>query len=145
MKEFISKSPEETMNFAISFAKNLKGGEILALEGDLGSGKTTFTKGLAEGLKVLDTITSPTFVLLKDYPAKIDKKEIEFVHVDAYRVEMIEDIKSIGIEDFLDRDDVILVIEWADKIFEILPKNHFKMKFETRDENTRKITYDSND
>jgi len=144
MKEITTKSPEETMNFAIDFTKRLKGGEILALEGDLGSGKTTFTKGLAEELRVSDTITSPTFVLLKPYEAKIADKKIEFVHVDAYRVESIEDIKSVGIEDYLDRDDVVLVIEWADKIKGILPKDTIELKFTTMDENERKIKYDFN-
>jgi len=143
-KSFLSKSPEETIEFAKNFALKLKGGEILALTGDLGSGKTTFIKGLAEGLKVSDTINSPTFVMLKSYSAKIKKKPIDFIHVDAYRVETIEDIKSVGIEDYLGRDDVILAIEWAEKIKEILPKNTIKIQFKTVDENTRKIIYDTN-
>jgi len=132
------------MNFAIDFAKRLKGGEILALEGDLGSGKTTFTKGLAEGLKINDTITSPTFVLLKPYQifhlGSGRKKVKEFVHVDAYRVESIEDIKSVGIEDYFERNDVVLVIEWADKIKEILPKNIINIKFKAINEKSRKIS-----
>ncbi|OGD56960.1 tRNA (adenosine(37)-N6)-threonylcarbamoyltransferase complex ATPase subunit type 1 TsaE [Candidatus Berkelbacteria bacterium RBG_13_40_8] len=147
MKEFISKSPEDTINFAIDFAKKLKGGEILALEGELGSGKTTFVKGLAEGLGVTETILSPTFVLLKEYDILRPKfhlrggtNMVKFVHVDAYRVETIEDIKSVGIEDYLNRNDVILTIEWADKIEEILPKNTIHVKFETLEEKTRKIS-----
>ena len=149
MKELISKSPEDTINFALDFAQRLKGGEILALEGDLGSGKTTFTKGLAEGLGISDIINSPTFVLLKEYQISDSPPSgkfirlsgsLIFVHVDAYRVESIEDIKSVGIEDYLNRDDVVLVIEWADKIQEILPKNIINIKFKTVDEKTRKIS-----
>jgi len=136
----ISHSFKETIKLAEKFAKNLKGGVILALTGDLGAGKTTFIKGLAEGLKVNETITSPTFVILKSYPAKIKDKNIEFVHIDAYRTETTEDIKSVAIEDYLRRDDIIIAIEWAEKIKKILPKNTINIKFEFVDEKTRKIT-----
>lgn len=135
----ITHSPEETIELARKFAKKLRGGEILALTGELGGGKTTFVKGLAEELKVADTITSPTFVMLKSYPAKIGKKNIEFVHVDAYRVETIEDIKSVGIEDYLNRDDVVLAIEWAEKIRKILPPKTINIEFQAIDKNSREI------
>ena len=129
------------MAVAAEIASILKGGEIIALSGNLGGGKTTFTKGLAEALRIEETVTSPTFVMLKVYPAKLsDGKKIEFIHIDAYRAETIEDIKSVGIEDFLDRDDVVLVIEWPEKIVEILPENVIKIDFEFIDENTRKIS-----
>jgi len=155
MKSIIAKSPQETIELAQKIAHQLKGGEILALTGELGSGKTTFIKGLAEGLKVAEVITSPTFVMLKSFPAKIQEKKIEFVHVDAYRVETIEDIKSVGIEDYFEqsekqgsaeagsyfgRDDVIIAIEWAEKIKEILPKKIINIKFDIIDENSRRIS-----
>lgn len=113
---------------------------MIGLIGELGSGKTTFVKGLAEGLKVADSITSPTFVMLKPYHGKIGKKDIEFIHIDAYRVEKIEDIKSVGIEDYLNRDDAILVIEWAEKIHEILPKHTIYINFKHIDKNNRGIS-----
>lgn len=144
MKTFISKSPEDTIEFAIKFSSTLKGGEVLALKGDLGAGKTTFAKGLAEGLKVADTITSPTFVILKEYSAKIKDKQVSFVHIDAYRAETIADIESVGIQDYLDRDDVVMVIEWPEKIKEILPENTIWIKFENINEQERKISYDLN-
>lgn len=140
----ISKSPQKTIEFALEFAQKLKGGEILALSGELGSGKTTFIKGLAEGLKVSEVVTSPTFVMLKVYPGRIDKREIELVHVDAYRAETIEDIKSVGIEDYFNRKDIIMAIEWAEKIKEILPKDSIKIEFKHLNNNQRKITYDFN-
>lgn len=152
MKTFISKSPEETINYALEFASRLQGGEILALHGDLGSGKTTFTKGLAEGLKINDIITSPTFVLLKEYtfrhailrPKSHLRGAIGFlVHIDAYRADSIEDIKSVGIEDYFDRSDVVLVIEWAEKIKDILPENVININFSQGEENERKIQIDS--
>lgn len=135
------------MNLAAEIARNLKGGEVLALSGELGGGKTTFTKGLAEGLGIKEPITSPTFVLLKEYNILRPKvhlagvpKRVKLIHIDAYRVETIEDIKSIGIEDYLNRDDVIMVIEWAEKIQEILPDNTININFEFVDENTRRIS-----
>jgi tRNA threonylcarbamoyladenosine biosynthesis protein TsaE len=141
-KKVITHNQEETMNLAAEIAGKLQGGEVLALNGELGGGKTTFTKGLAEALRVEETITSPTFVMLKNYDGKIDKKNIQFVHIDAYRADTIEDIKSIGIEDYLGRDDVVMVVEWAKKIQEILPSDIINIEFKFVDENSREITYD---
>jgi len=148
MKSIIAKNPQETIELAGKFALGLKGGEILALSGELGSGKTTFIKGLAEGLKVAEVITSPTFVMLKSYPGKIGDpssssgrvKSIEFVHIDAYRAETIEDIKSVGIEDYFERKDIVMAIEWAEKIKEILPKNTINLEFQIIDKNSRRIS-----
>lgn len=142
-------NPAETMAIAEKLVSKLHGGEVLALTGELGGGKTTFTKGLAEALGVEEPITSPTFVLLKEYNILRPKvhlqgvlKQVKMVHIDAYRCDSIEDIKSVGIEDYLNRDDVVMVIEWAEKIQEILPKNTININFEFMDENTRKITID---
>lgn len=135
----ITKNPEETIELGRKFAENLKGGEVIGLIGNLGSGKTTFIKGLAEGLRVDEIITSPTFVILKSYAGRIGQQKIEFVHVDAYRVESIEDIESVGINDFLGRKDVIIAIEWSEKIEKILPKGTKYVNFEHINENERKI------
>ena len=143
----ISRSASATIEYARKFARKLKGGEVIGLIGDLGSGKTTFTKGLAEELKVEENITSPTFVILKEYSilkpmihrAGVSKGLKKFIHVDAYRVETLKDIKSVGIEDYLGRKDIVMVIEWAEKIKEILPKSTIYIKFETLNEKSRKI------
>lgn len=132
----------ETVELASDFARNFHGGEILALHGDLGGGKTTFTKGLAEALFVSETITSPTFVMMKVYDGKIASKSIKFVHIDAYRCDTIEDILSVGIEDYLNRNDVVMVVEWAEKIIEILPKNMININFHFINETTREIIID---
>lgn len=144
----ISHSTQETMKFAQEFARKLKGGEVVGLIGELGSGKTVFVKGLAQGLRIKEKITSPTFVLLKLYDILrpqthlrgVRKKVRVLVHVDAYRMESLEDIKSVGIEDYLGRDDTIMVIEWAEKIKEILPKDTIYIKFGHLSQNSRKIT-----
>lgn len=143
----ISHSAKETLEFARKFAKKLRGGEIIGLIGDLGSGKTVFTKGLAKGLGIKETITSPTFVLLKEYDilrpkphlAGAEKRLRKLIHIDAYRVESAEEILSTGIGDYFGRDDVVLVIEWAEKIKDILPKDVIYINFETTGENSRKI------
>lgn len=140
LEKNITYSPLETMELAMNLAQTLVGGEVLALHGDLGGGKTTFTKGLAEALKVVETVTSPTFVMLKNYPAKLSQNQkIELVHIDAYRSDTIEDIKSVGIEDYLNRKDVVMVVEWAEKIMEILPYNMIEIIFKFIDNNTREI------
>lgn len=147
----ISRSAEETINFAQKFTQKLKGGEIIGLIGELGSGKTTFVKGLAEGLGVKEPITSPTFVILKEYAFRhailrplihlrgVSKRLRKFVHIDAYRVENLDDIKSVGVEDYLGRKDVVMVIEWAEKIREILPETTIYIEFKFVDEKSRKI------
>jgi tRNA threonylcarbamoyladenosine biosynthesis protein TsaE len=126
--KFLSTSEKQTFSLAKKFAKSLIGGECLGLIGNLGAGKTIFTKGLAAGLGVKKTITSPTFVLMKIYPIKHDK--IKFlVHIDAYRVKSTEDLTAIGADEYFGlpagrpgRPDTVTVIEWADKIKKILPK-----------------------
>lgn len=143
----ITLSAKQTIELAKKFAKKLKGGEVIGLVGELGSGKTTFIKGLARGLGVKEPITSPTFVLLKEYVLPFfphlrsgEKRLRKFVHIDAYRVETPEDIKSVGIEDYLGRKDMVMVIEWAEKIKKVLPQNTIYIKFEHIDKNRRKIS-----
>ena len=135
----VTHSAEETIEFGRKYAERLKGGETIGLIGELGSGKTTFIKGLAEGLRVDDTITSPTFVILKSYPGRIGGKKIEFIHIDAYRIEFPDDIESVGIQDYLGRNDIIVAVEWAEKIKKILPKDTIYIQFKHKSENQREI------
>jgi len=135
----ITRNSQQTIEFAQRFAKKLRGGEVIGLIGELGSGKTTFIKGLAEGLRVDETITSPTFVILKSYPGRIGDKKIEFIHIDAYRIESLDDIKSVGVEDYLGRDDIIVAVEWAEKIKKILPKDTIYIQFKHKSQNQRGI------
>ena len=115
--QHITNSEKETFDFAKSFAKKLKGGEVIGLIGDLGAGKTIFTKGLAAGLGVKQNITSPTFVLMKIYKIRNPKSEIRnLAHLDAYRIKSPQDITAIGAEEYFNRPDTVTIIEWADKI-----------------------------
>jgi tRNA threonylcarbamoyladenosine biosynthesis protein TsaE len=112
--EIITKTEQETFEFAKEFAKSLKGGEVLGLSGDLGAGKTVFAKGLAAGLNVKETVTSPTFVIMKIYPADLGKIK-KFVHIDAYRIKG-NDIYHLGGNDYLGRPDTVSLVEWVENV-----------------------------
>ena len=109
--------------FANKLAKSLKGGEIIALEGDLAAGKTTLTQYLAKALGVKEKVTSPTFVLMKVYPIRNLKSEIHnLIHVDCYRLDDPQELFYLGIEEYLNKKDTVVIIEWADKIKTYLKK-----------------------
>jgi tRNA threonylcarbamoyladenosine biosynthesis protein TsaE len=137
-------SAEQTNTIAKEFAKSLHGGDIVLLHGDLGAGKTTFTKGIAEALGVEDTITSPTFTLMNVYPIKNSKFEIQnLIHIDTYRLEDAAELVDIGVEDYLGDPNTVCLIEWPEKIKNLLQgKKVVDIFFEHagEDENTRKIT-----
>lgn len=115
MKEykFNSAGPEETMNFAKQLAKLLKPGDVITLEGDLGAGKTTFTKGLAKGLEIRKTVNSPTFTIIKEYSGTMP-----LYHMDVYRLE--DSYEDLGFDEYFEGNGVT-VIEWAHIIDEQLP------------------------
>jgi tRNA threonylcarbamoyladenosine biosynthesis protein TsaE len=136
--EFITKSDQETKNLALNLTKNLKGGEMLALYGELGSGKTTFVQGLAKGLGIKRRVISPTFLIVRTY--SIEHKEAKFFfHIDLYRIEKGEDIKSLGILELLNNPENIVAIEWADRMDNLLPKRRIDIYFEVGDNNKRQI------
>ena len=122
MVKMITRSEKETIEFAKKYAKTLKGGEVIGLIGDLGAGKTVFVKGVAAGLGIKKTITSPTFVLMKVYPVRKHKTIKNLVHIDAYRLKgEIGEIMYLGLNEYLNNETAI-IIEWPDKI-----KNHLKI------------------
>jgi len=141
MKKIITHSYLETEEFALKFAKEVKPGDVIALYGELGSGKTTFTKGLAKGLGITNRVTSPTFVLMKDYdlPSKNNSK---LHHLDLYRLDSSDDIKSLNLNELVNQEANIFVIEWAEKASQEELKNAIKIRFNIIDENTREITID---
>lgn len=131
----ISKSVKETIAIGAKFAKGLKRGDCVALIGDLGAGKTVFTKGIAKGLGVKNVryVNSPTFVIIKEYEGKFP-----LYHFDLYRLDGHSGFDDMNCEEYFYGDGVT-VIEWADKIRELLPKRYIEVKLAVVDENKRKI------
>lgn len=127
MEKIITKIEKETFELAKKMSSKLQGGEIIALNGELGAGKTIFTKGLADGLGVKKTITSPTFVIMKVYGGIRNQESgqagiRQLVHIDAYRLQSGADLEAIGALDYFERKDTVTVVEWAERIENILPK-----------------------
>lgn len=121
-----TKSEKQTLNLGENLVLALKGGEVIGLIGELGAGKTVFIKGIARGLNIKNIITSPTFVLMKVYKVKGQIKHL--CHVDAYRLKSAQDLIDIGIKDYLNKKNAITVIEWADQVKNILPKDKILVK-----------------
>lgn len=124
-----TKNERETTRLATRFAKTLRGGEVIGLIGDLGSGKTTFVRGLARVFGITGVIRSPTFTLMHIYPTKNLKLKIKssklryFIHIDAYRLRSARELAGIGIEEYLGRQDTVTAIEWADRVRPLLTRS----------------------
>ena len=134
--EIVTNSAEETIDFGRRIGEQLKGGEIFALCGQLGSGKTHLIKGVAAGAGAEDMghVNSPTFVIVNEYSGRLD-----IYHVDAYRLESAEDFEGIGFDDFC-YDGSVVLIEWADKFESVLgPIDYVRIELEHAGETQRKI------
>jgi len=132
----VTRSPEETMAVGRRLGRLLRAGDVVALSGPLGSGKTTLTKGLAEGLGVEDGrwVTSPTFVLVHEYPGRV-----AVFHVDAYRLSGPADAEALGADELWFGEGVAIV-EWADRIEGALPEERLDIAMEHRGRDERELT-----
>lgn len=116
MKHVVTAKPQMN-SFARKVARSLRGGDVLALEGTLGAGKTYFTQQLAKALGVPGAVTSPTFVLMNVYATRNKRHAIRHVvHIDCYRLDDPQELVNIGVTDWIGRPDTVVVIEWADKV-----------------------------
>lgn len=126
MKKTQTVTLENIPLFSQLIARQLKGGEILALIGTLGSGKTTFTSALARELRIRKPVTSPTFTIMNMFPVRLNtgrrKEPGIFYHLDLYRTNSFREVEQLGITDFWGKKNTITLIEWADKIISRLPK-----------------------
>ena len=138
----IAKSIIETEKFAENLVKNLKFPSILGLSGELGSGKTSFTKFLAKYLGVKESIISPTFTIINSY--KIQNTKYKLIHIDCYRLLNPEKLLDLGFNDILQDKNSIVVIEWAERVKNFLPKNTIRIKFKHNGNNQRKISLKTN-
>ncbi|NKF06367.1 tRNA (adenosine(37)-N6)-threonylcarbamoyltransferase complex ATPase subunit type 1 TsaE [Clostridium gasigenes] len=131
-------SVEKTTVLGFNIGNLLNSGDIICLTGDLGTGKTHITKGIAKGLNIDDHITSPTFTIVNEY----DTGRLKLFHFDVYRVNDPDEICAIGFDDYI-FSDAVSIIEWANYIEEILPREYLHINIEKDlniDENFRKIT-----
>lgn len=137
MITFTTTSAEETVELGKKIGSFLKKGDIIAMQGTLGAGKTTITKGIAQALDINETITSPTFCLISEYEGKMP-----LYHMDVYRLDGAEDFANLGTEDMLYGEGVS-IIEWSEKIMEELPHKTIILKLEPHDDGARTITIEN--
>lgn len=134
MDTFISNDREETEKFAYSYAKSLRAGDVVLLDGEMGAGKTVFAKGVAKGLDIQEEVTSPTYAYMNDYDGRL-------FHYDCYRIESVEQAESLGLADYFDMGGICL-IEWAQNIAPLLPKKVKRVTIKKLDESRREIICD---
>jgi tRNA threonylcarbamoyladenosine biosynthesis protein TsaE len=131
--EYISSSTEETMSLSEKLAGYLQPGDVLTLEGDLGAGKTTFTKGLAKGLGIEKMVNSPTFTIIKEYYGRLP-----LYHMDVYRV--TDEYEDLGFDEYFEGEGVT-VVEWAHLIGEQLPQDRLDIRISHEPDNKRKLLF----
>ena len=142
-------SERETRKIAKALGETIKNSKrkkplVIGLVGDLGSGKTTFIKGFARGLGVRRRLTSPTFLIMRSYKLKATSYELLF-HVDAYRIKKSKELVTLGFKEIISDPKNIVVIEWADNVKRLLPKNRLSIKFRHgKEENERTMEFKPN-
>ena len=131
---YISENAQNTFALGEQYARTLKSGDVVILEGDMGAGKTVFTKGIAKGLNIDDEVLSPTYAYMNDYGGRL-------YHFDCYRLKCGEQAEGLGLCDYFYADG-ICVIEWAQNIASVLPEKVRKVKIEKLDGDKRRISYE---
>lgn len=133
----VTKSAEETMLLAEKFGNSMSVPCVICLEGDLGAGKTTFAKGFAKGLGIDEIVTSPTFTILNEY----DGKKMKLYHFDMYRLSDAQEAFALGFEEYFNPKNLkgIVLVEWAENVQSLLPKEHYKVKLLRKSDTERII------
>jgi len=129
-----SSSPEQTIKIGAFIGSKLSKGDVIALQGTLAAGKTTMTKGIAQGLGIDEDVTSPTFTLISEYQGRL-----RLYHMDAYRLDSVEDFRNLGVEEMLYGSGVC-VVEWSEKVMEEMPKDAIIVALEAIEGDKRRIT-----
>lgn len=140
-QEFRTESAEETIACGREMAKLLVPPKVLILRGDLGAGKTTLVKGIAEALEAADAdaVTSPTFTLIHEYEGTRDGQPVRLYHLDLYRIESERELAALGLEDLAGPDSVVLV-EWGEKFADLVGSSDGEIVLESEGEDLRRIT-----
>tara|TARA_B100000959_G_C14816689_1_gene556113 strand:- start:375 stop:791 length:417 start_codon:yes stop_codon:yes gene_type:complete len=131
--DIITNNTEETINLGIRLSKEFKKGDVIGLIGDLASGKTTFVKGILNGLNYKYEVTSPTFTLINEYDTTI-----KIIHIDFYREKNIDRWNNLGFHDLINNDNIV-IIEWADLLLDLLPSDVHMIYFDHMDSGQRRI------
>jgi tRNA threonylcarbamoyladenosine biosynthesis protein TsaE len=129
--KIVTKSAEETARVGEEYAKTLRAGDVVLLDGEMGAGKTAFTKGVAKGLSIQEEVTSPTYAYMNDYDGVL-------FHFDCYRIESVEQAERLGFSDYFDMGGICL-IEWSQNIEELLPNGCKRVQITKLGENEREI------
>ena len=135
MNTVITNSAAETRELGKRLAEKLKAGDVILLEGDLGAGKSEFARGVAKGLGVTETVTSPSFTILNVY----ESGKLPLYHFDWYRLESEEELYELGMDEYLGGDG-IAVVEWAERCPEAVPENVLRIRLEVTGGESRRIT-----
>jgi tRNA threonylcarbamoyladenosine biosynthesis protein TsaE len=136
--EFVSRSPDQTQRLGARLGALLKGGEVVCLEGSLGAGKTCLAQGIGRGWGVSQTLTSPTFVLVREYARP--ETAARLYHIDLYRISDAAEARTLGIEEMLGDARAICVIEWAERARSMVPEEHLWLTLELVDATRRTIS-----
>ncbi len=134
--DFFSRSPEQTRRVGMRLGALLRPGDVICLQGDLGAGKTTFVQGLAQGWGTLDAVSSPTFIIVNMY-RRADGAQLH--HMDAYRLDSLPEAEELDLESMLARGP--LLVEWAERIRDLIPANHIWLEMEYLAEEHRKMRF----
>jgi tRNA threonylcarbamoyladenosine biosynthesis protein TsaE len=129
----VTRSADGTRAFAQRLGALLRAGDIVLLAGDLGAGKTVFTKGIAVALGISEPVVSPTFTIVREYDAAVP-----LVHVDVYRLDHLQELHDLGLDDLVG-DDTVTVVEWGDRVSAALPADRLDVRIETADDDDHRL------
>lgn len=138
---FVTRTPEETISLAKRIGTLLRAGDCIAYYGDLGAGKTTFTRGLAVGMGLPDEVSSPTFSIVNEYHGK---GAISLYHFDMYRIQNSDELETTGFYDY-PMDESVFAVEWSENIEDAFPKDIIRIQIDRIDDDTRKITVEGDE
>ena len=137
-QNWVTRSPEETQSLGVVLAERLEPGDLLALRGDLGSGKTCLIQGICRGLRVDDYVTSPTFILINEYAGRLQNQPVPVYHFDLYRIQTPEELEDLGAEEYFYGRGICL-IEWAERAGDLLPPRRLDLTLEYLTDSERRI------
>jgi tRNA threonylcarbamoyladenosine biosynthesis protein TsaE len=137
--EFISRSPEQTCRLGARLGRYLSGGEVLALEGNLGAGKTAFAQGVGMGWGAIARLISPTYVLVRRHNRHPDA--LQLYHIDLYRLSSVDEIELLGLDEVIGDPNAVVLIEWPDRHPALLPSEHLWVNLRILDEYRRSLVF----